>query len=277
MTEKELRLKPIKYLEQYIGIKEDSAGHKAILKVFNNSNLCSRYKMTTNDAWCATTVSAAFIACGLAGPVGSGSLFECVECSCGLMISKAQKQHIWKEDDDYVPEIGDVIMYDWDDSGKGDNTGWPEHVGIVCEVKGNSIVVLEGNYSDTVKRRTLVVNAKNIRGYIVPQYDKYATKEEKELEKTEEKTNPKAVKATSSASQFLTSIAGTYKTTADLHCRNGAGIGHKSLVVIPMGTKVKCYGFYSMNGDTRWLYVQFVLNDVIYTGFASSKYLKKIS
>ena len=29
-------------------------------------------------------------------------------------------------------------MYDWDDNGNGDNTGWPDHVGIVTEVNGNT-------------------------------------------------------------------------------------------------------------------------------------------
>ena len=59
------RQKPVNWLAQYVGIKEGSAEHKAILKVFNDSGLCTRYKMTVNDAWCATSASAAFIATGL--------------------------------------------------------------------------------------------------------------------------------------------------------------------------------------------------------------------
>ena len=58
MTEKELRQKPVDYLAQYVGIKEGSAEHKAILAVLNNSGLCTRYKMTVNDPWCATASSA---------------------------------------------------------------------------------------------------------------------------------------------------------------------------------------------------------------------------
>ncbi len=139
MTEKELRQQPVNYLTKYLGISEGSAEHKAILATFNNSGLCSRYKMTTKDAWCATSVSAAFIASGLA------SIFPCVECSCGNMIELAKKAGIWVEDDAYVPDTGDAILYDWQDSGAGDNTGWPDHVGLVVSAGGGGIKALEGN------------------------------------------------------------------------------------------------------------------------------------
>lgn len=176
MTESQLRSKVANWPVQYLGISEGSEKHKAIIKVLNDSKLCTRYKMTTKDHWCATTVSAAFIACKLAGKAGSGSLFECVECSCGQMIKLAQKQGIWVEKDNYVPKVGDVVMYDWDDTGKGDNTGWPEHVGIVCSVSEKTFKVIEGNMNDTVGYRTMVVNGKYIRGFITPKYSKFATK-----------------------------------------------------------------------------------------------------
>lgn len=67
--------------------------------------------MTVNDAWCATSVSAAFIAVGLS------NIFPCVECSCENMINLAISAGIWVENDAYVPDVGDVILYDWDDNG----------------------------------------------------------------------------------------------------------------------------------------------------------------
>ena len=174
-TETELRKAVANWLVQYCGLKEGSTQHKAILAVFNNSKLCSRYTMTVNDAWCATAVSAAFIACGLAGKAGSGSLFECVECSCYYMVEYAKKQGIWVENDAYTPNVGDVILYDWDDNGSGDNTGNPDHVGIVVSVNGSTIKVIEGNISDSVGYRNIAVNGKYIRGYITPKYSKFAT------------------------------------------------------------------------------------------------------
>lgn len=169
MTEKELRQKPVDYLAQYVGIKEGSAEHKAILAVLNNSGLCTRYKMTVNDPWCATASSAAFIASGLA------DIFPCVECSCGNMIELAKKAGIWVENDAYVPKTGDAILYDWGDSGKGDCTGWPDHVGLVASVNGSTIRVIEGNMSNTVGYRNLAVNGRYIRGFITPKFSTKAT------------------------------------------------------------------------------------------------------
>ena len=69
-----------------------------------------------------------------------------------------------------MPKPGDYIFYDWQDSGVGDCTGSADHVGIVEKVSGTSITVIEGNYSDSVKRRTISVNGRYIRGYGVPKY-----------------------------------------------------------------------------------------------------------
>ena len=169
MTERELRQQPVNYLTKYLGIREGSAEHKAILATFNNSGLCSRYKMTTKDAWCATAASAAYIASGLA------DLFPCVECSCGNVIALAKKAGIWVEDDAYVPDTGDAILYDWQDSGTGNNTGWPDHIGLVVSASGGKIKVIEGNISNTVGYRTITVNGRYIRGYITPKFSKKAT------------------------------------------------------------------------------------------------------
>lgn len=71
-------------------------------------------------------------------------------------------------------------------------------------------------------------------------------------------------------------LAGTYATTADLHMRSGAGTNKKSLIVLPKGTKVKNYGYYTQaKSGTKWLWVQVTLKGVQYTGFCSDKYLKK--
>jgi hypothetical protein len=81
---------------------------------------------------------------------------------------------IWIENENRVPNPGEIIFYDWDDSSSystKDNTGSPEHVGLVEKVSGGYITVIEGNYSNSVKRRTIAVNGRYIRGYGVPKYD----------------------------------------------------------------------------------------------------------
>lgn len=170
IVEKNLRQEVVNTLLMLEGIREDSAEHKMILRKFNESGLCPRYNMTDKDAWCATTVSFAFIVNKLAGKPGSGALFQCVECSCAEMVKLGKQQGIFKESDSYTPKPGDVIFYDWQDSGKGDNKGYPDHVGIVISVSGGIINVIEGNKSDAIGRRKISVNGKYIRGFICPKY-----------------------------------------------------------------------------------------------------------
>lgn len=69
-------------------------------------------------------------------------------------------------------------MYDWQDTGKGDNTGGADHVGIVEKVVGNTITIIEGNKGEAVARRTLAVNGRYIRGYCLPDYASKAEEDE---------------------------------------------------------------------------------------------------
>ena len=71
------------------------------------------------------------------------------------------------------------------------------------------------------------------------------------------------------------SISGTYKTTADLNLRAGAGTTKDILVTIPKGAAVSCYGYYSLYNGKPWYYVKTTVKGVAYTGFCSSAYLKR--
>lgn len=148
----------------WLGKKESDGSHREIIDVYNSHKPLARgYAVTYTDAWCATFVSAVAIKCGLTDIIPT-------ECGCGQMIALFQKLGEWVENDAYIPSPGDVIFYDWQDSGSGDNTGWPDHVGIVKAISGKTITIIEGNKSDAVGRRMLQVNGKYIRGYGVPKY-----------------------------------------------------------------------------------------------------------
>jgi uncharacterized protein YgiM (DUF1202 family) len=263
MTEAQLRSKVANWPVQYLGISEKSAGHVAIINTFNNSKLCTRYKMTTKDAWCATTASASFIANGLAGAPGSGKLFQCVECSCGEMIKLAQKQGIWVEKDNYTPKVGDLIMYDWNDNGVGDNTGWPDHVGIVHTVSGSSFKVIEGNRSDTVKYVTMAVNAKTIRGFITPNYAAFATVNES---KPTPGVTPKTLNKTCK-------FKGKVTAKKELNVREWAGTSSKTLRKLKKGVVVEvCDTIQDKSGDD-WYYIK----ESGKYGFVSADYIAKVT
>lgn len=149
----------------WIGKNEADGSHKTIIDIYNTYMPHPRgYALKYTDAWCAGMVSALAIKLGYTDIIP-------VECSCYYMVEQAKKMGIWQENDAYVPSPADFILYDWDDSGKGDNTGNPDHIGTVESVSGNTITVIEGNYSNSVKRRSLQVNGRYVRGYITPKYD----------------------------------------------------------------------------------------------------------
>lgn len=161
------RKRYVNTLASWVGRNEADGSHKFIIDIYNANKPRPRgYKVKYTDSWCAATVSAAAIQIGYTDIIP-------VECSCGQMINLAKNKGIWVENDAYVPAAGDIIMYDWQDSGKGDNTGWPDHVGVIetVNITNNTVVVIEGNLNNRVGRRTIAINGKNIRGYIVPKFD----------------------------------------------------------------------------------------------------------
>ncbi len=85
-------------------------------------------------------------------------------------------------------------------------------------------------------------------------------------------------KATGTAKSLDKGLAGTYKVTAGsgLHIRNVAGSKTGSMIVLPCGTKVQNYGYYTLVNGVKWLYIQVTYQGVKYTGFSSGQYLSKI-
>ena len=159
----------VEKISSWLGCHEGDSTHKHIIDIYNSHKPLARgYKVKYTDKWCAPCVSAAFIECGYTDIMPT-------ECGCEKMIDLLKVMGIWIENDAYVPKPGDIIFYDWQDSGSGDNVGWSDHVGIVEKCDGNIIVAIEGNNKDGVNRRSIQVNGKYIRGFGVPKYDAEAS------------------------------------------------------------------------------------------------------
>lgn len=187
MTEQELRSHVVATAEQWLGCKESDGSHKKIIDLYNSHKPLARgYAVSYTDPWCATYASAVAIACGLTDIMPT-------ECSCAKMVELYKKLGRWKETDSYVPKLGDLVMYDWDDSGSGDNKGNPDHVGIVTYISGNSMKIIEGNKTDSVAYRALSVNGKYIRGYCLPDYASKASGAKVEQPKVETTVSQSAV------------------------------------------------------------------------------------
>lgn len=160
----------VRMAQSWVGIKEGSPEHHTIIDIYNNHKpLAQGYKVKYTDAWCMTMVSSVFIACNYTDLIKT-------ECSCQRAINLFKEMGIWVENDAYEPKPADLIFYDWQDNGIGDNVGQADHVGIVEDCQNGVITVIEGNMSgnpDKVGRRTIKVNGTFIRGYACPHYDNF--------------------------------------------------------------------------------------------------------
>ena len=221
-TEQELRNKLVSVATFYLGAKQGSSQHKDIINIFNKVKP-DGWAMTYSAAWCAAFASACAIK---AFGIDKAKKYFPLSANCGTIVSKARNMGIWVENDAYVPNKGDWILYDWDDSGRGDNQGGPDHVGIVEKVSGSKIVVIEGNKSKAVGERTLSINGRYIRGFVTPKYSAMATKAKK----------TKTIVYTVKRGDTLSAIAAKYGTTVKaIAAENGI----KNVNLIYVGQKLR--------------------------------------
>ena len=172
MTETELRQKVVDTASAWLGTQEGTTRHAEMLNIYNAQRPLPRgTRMLSSWPWCAAFVSTISLQCGLRDIMPT-------ECGCPGMIRLYQELGRWIEDDAYVPYPADVVFYDWQDSGIGDNVGQSDHVGIVVACTDGMITIIEGNCDNAVKLRRIAVNARFIRGYGCPDYASKADGEE---------------------------------------------------------------------------------------------------
>lgn len=159
-----------KYIERaraFLGVVEGTPRHKEILKAYNSiSPLPRGYSLVPTDSWCAGFVSA------VAHLTAFGDKFP-YECSVAKMVEKAKKLKIWVEGKN--PKAGWLVVYDWQ------KDGHPDHVGIVAVVNPKTIKVIEGNYSDAVRIRTINKDSEWIKGYIALKFSPSGLKSNEEI------------------------------------------------------------------------------------------------
>lgn len=117
------------------------------------------------------------------------------------------------------------------------------------------------NYTDTLKAAGLSAT-------------KASVKQKTTTPKTGTSVNASKIE---SASKMDSKLAGTYTVASanGLYLRKGAGKTKESLCIMPKGTKVRNYGYYTSVNGVKWLLVQASINDKTYIGYCSKKYLKK--
>jgi LysM repeat protein len=271
MSEKELRAAVIRKAREFLGDKESDGSHQEIIDTYNaHKPLARGCKVSYKDSWCATYVSVIAILMELTDIIPT-------ECSCEKQIELFEKLGCWEEDGTIVPDIADVIYYNWDDSTQ-ENDGWADHTGYVSEIAGNTLTITEGNYQDSVKERKIQIGAGNIRGYGRPEYAKKASSiesdsasEKEESVKKEPAQNEKEaaeikdeaqiyiVKKGDTLSQIATKFGTTYQKLASYNGIPNPGkisVGQK--IEIP-GASTQSYTVKS--GESLWSIASKTLGD----------------
>ena len=275
ITEAEARQRVISIAVSWYGKKEADGSHRSVIDLYNGHRPLARgYKVRYTDAWCATYGSAVAIAAGYTDIIPT-------ECGCGQMIAAFQAMDRWVENDAYIPSPGDYIFYDWDDTGAGDCTGWPEHVGIVISVFGDVIKVIEGNKDDAVGYREIKVNGRYIRGYGVPDYGaKAVSKTPENVTKPPQNvtTSPENVSKPEKNGALCMTPQWVGVVTADtLNVRTWAGEEYNNIKSWPKlaeGNMVDvCDSIKAADGST-WYYIR--IDGRIY-GFSHSDHIKEAS
>lgn len=154
----------VNQLISWLGKNEKDGSFKEIIDIYNSQKKLPRgYKVKYTDEWCATTVTAAFVKLGATDIIYP-------ECGCEEMIKGLKKMGVYVEDESITPDVGDLVFFDWQDTGFGDDKGWADHVGVVVSVNGKTFTTIEGNRGKAVSKREYVVNQKQLRGYARPKY-----------------------------------------------------------------------------------------------------------
>ena len=141
---------------QYIGINEFQK--KQLMDYYNNFvypliDNARKYKIKYSDDWCAMFCSV------IAHKIGRTKDNFPFEVSVFYMTRNAKRMGMFTTDLKKA-QVNDLVVYDW----KKDGT--LNHVGILQEIGKGYIKVLEGNYSNTVKVRTVKMPNSEVYGYI---------------------------------------------------------------------------------------------------------------
>lgn len=147
----------------WLGYSEANGKFKEILNVYNSHRpLAREYDITPDDHWCDCFVSAVAIKANAVDLIGT-------EVGCEEHVQIFKKKGIWIEDGTVLPKPGDIVLYNWNDNTQP-NDGRSDHIGIVEQVYGNTVIVIEGNMDEKVGRRTINRGWGYIRGYARPKY-----------------------------------------------------------------------------------------------------------
>lgn len=137
------------FASHYIGVHEGTKTHHKIIDDYNKIRPLPRnYKVTYNDAWCATFASFVMKHCNAINPP--------YECGVQDMYKKALKNGQIVS----TPKVNDFVLYDWG------NDGSLNHIGVISAINYDILTVIEGNKNDEVGVRHISKHSPYVAYYI---------------------------------------------------------------------------------------------------------------
>lgn len=248
----------------WLGKNEYDGSHRTIIDIYNNWTPRARgYRVRYTDQWCDTCVSAVFIACKAVDLIGG------TECGVEEHVKIFKTAGIWIEDGRITPQPGDIIVFNWDDATQP-NDGYSDHIGLVEKVSGGTITTIEGNYKDSVARRTIPVGWGYIRGYARPKYGKPP-----EEAKPEPTPTPAPTPSTGGGLSQVPKWVGEV-TASTLNVRTWAGTEFPNIKIYPVlgkGNLVDVCDTVKASNGKDWYYIR--IEGKIF-GFVYAGYIRKV-
>lgn len=178
-----------------------------------------------------------------------------------------------------TPSLGAIIC--WSKGKVGVSSDGAGHVAVVEEIKSNGDIVTSNSGYNS--KRFWMQTFTKASGYKMSGYDFQgfihilgAPSPSSSVSSSTSTSNTKTVESAKSKDN---SLRGTYTVTASDGLNMRTILGNLTdatvIVLLPKGTRVQNYGYYTQVGNTKWLYCQATYKNVTYTGFCSMLYLKK--
>ena len=245
-------------VRSWLGYSEANGKWREILAVYNSqSSLPRGYRISEQDPWCATFVSACAIKAGMTDIIPT-------EVSCEEQIKLFQKLGCWEEDGTIIPEPGDIIYYNWEQSYQPNN-GFADHVGVVVSADSGLLKIIEGNMNGAVAYRTLPRSWGYIRGFARPKWGKKASSQ------TIQAVTTTTSRTLSKEPKWVGKV-----TASSLCVRSWAGVEFSQIRSWPLLSKGNlvdvCDEVKDRNGVT-WFYIRI---DGRIFGFVHSAYLERV-
>lgn len=165
---------------EYGGTSLDGDGEYTEYGYWYTNNVATNWGDLSHSAWCAMFVSWCARQANISTDIIENSINAVPNSAWNSVYGRNFNIDDKYQKDGYIPQRGDLIFFDWTKTG----TNW-NHVGIVVDViddciadiKGKTVITVEGNSSNKVAVRAYSVSDPVIRAYGVPNYGTVDTHE----------------------------------------------------------------------------------------------------